>query len=276
MIKTIAVDLDGTLIDSSQNIQPKTKEALIKLQDEGIRLILVSGRPFRSMVRHAESLGISKHHGVILSNNGGLAYDFENKKIIFDSPMDSKLVREILEEAKDNDIMPVLEDGDYLLAEDIEAGMVNWRGSPKNMIIHEAEIGGFKLKEVRPLTKVADLPYNRILAIVEPANMDRVLPYYIEKYKGRLNVDKSAPSHLQITDPNVSKANGLKRMGVDPETLMAFGDSINDISMLKFAKISVAMGRAEDEVKAIASYTTTSEDDEGIYRALVHFGLIEE
>ena len=77
---------------------------------------------------------------------------------------------------------------------------------------------------------------------------------------------------------DVSKVKGtqlfLDKFGISPDELMAFGDNNNDIEMLKFAKIGVALGEGTDKVKAAADYVTTGIDDDGVYNALKHYELI--
>ena len=74
-IKAMAFDMDGTLLDSNKQIPPKTKEALIKLQNEGVQIILASGRPVKGLLGFAKELELEKHHGIIVTNNGAVGYD---------------------------------------------------------------------------------------------------------------------------------------------------------------------------------------------------------
>jgi len=73
----------------------------------------------------------------------------------------------------------------------------------------------------------------------------------------------------------INKAFGLEKLGVDPDYLMSFGDSLNDKEMIKFSDYGIAMGNAQQEVKDAATYVTDDRDNEGIYKALVHFGLVD-
>lgn len=103
-IKTIVLDIDGTLLDSNFNIMPKTKKALLELQKKGVRLILASGRPIKSMLNLAKELKIDQYSGIIVSNNGSIGYDIKNNKYIYDTPIDKTLVQEILKSFEDKPI----------------------------------------------------------------------------------------------------------------------------------------------------------------------------
>ena len=118
-IKTIALDIDGTLYDREHNIQEKTKKALIELQDRGIEIILASGRPINGMLEIAEELEMDKHHGIIISNNGAVAYDVRNNKTIFDSPIKKEHIKEILENNKKYDIPAMIQKDNYMLVENV-------------------------------------------------------------------------------------------------------------------------------------------------------------
>jgi Cof subfamily protein (haloacid dehalogenase superfamily) len=100
-----------------------------------------------------------------------------------------------------------------------------------------------------------------------------VLPFITEGEFGRWH-----PAFVDITAKGNTKQNGIdefiKHFGFKLEETMAFGDGGNDIGMLRHAGIGIAMGNANDEVKAAADYVTASVDEDGIYKALKHFGVI--
>ena len=275
-IKTIALDIDGTLLDINGKIMPKTKKALLELQEKGIHLILASGRPVKSMLKLADELGLHEHHGVILSNNGSIGYDTKNHEIIFDTPIEKELVQEILKSFKGKNIQAMVESGEYFLVNDVYAGNVTWNGEIHNIMEKEARSGDYLLKEVEAIEEHIDDHVNKILTIVEPAEIEEVIKENKKIFGDEIHVVQTSPYFMEFVRPESSKAYGLKKLKIDPETLMSFGDSMNDKELVEYAKYGVAMGNAQDGVKDVAYYVTSDHNNEGIYEALVHFGLIEK
>lgn len=274
-IKTIVLDIDGTLLDSNFNIMPKTKKALLELQKKDVRLILASGRPIKSMLNLAKELKIDQYSGIIVSNNGSIGYDIKNNKYIYDTPIDKTLVQEILKSFEDKPIQPMLEYGKYFLVKNVYGGNITLNGEVHNIMEREARVGGFLLKEVEFIENYANDHINKILTIVEPEIIKETINEYKDKFGDKIHVVQTAPFFMEFIRPESNKAYALKKLNLDPETMMSFGDSMNDKELVEFAKYGVAMGNAQEEVKEVANYVTEDNDSEGIYAALLHFGFIQ-
>lgn len=275
-IKTIALDIDGTLLDINGKIMPKTKKALLELQEKGIHLILASGRPVKSMLKLADELGLHEHHGVILSNNGSIGYDTKNHEIIFDTPIEKELAQEILKSFKGKNIQAMVESGEYFIVNDVYSGNVTWNGEVHNIMEKEARAGDYLLKEVEAIEEHIDDHVNKILTIVEPAEIEGVIKENKKIFGDAIHVVQTSPYFMEFVRTESNKAYGLRKLKIDPETLMSFGDSMNDKELVEYAKYGVAMGNAQDGVKDVANYITSDHNNEGIYEALVHFDLIEK
>ena len=276
-IKTIALDLDGTLLDNEHNIQPKTKKALIKLHNEGVKIILASGRPVLAMLKYAKELELDKNNGIIVCNNGAIAYDVANEKLIFETPLDKNLVYEVLENLENKPMYPMVDKGEYMYVENVYDAVVETGHMGKgriNIIEWEARNGGFLLQEVKSLKNFVDFNVNKILTIMEPSYLDENKQILTDKFKDRLYVAQTSPFFLEYMSLGVSKANALEKLGIKSETLLSFGDSSNDKEMVEYAKYGVAMGNGKEEVKNSAVYVTDDNNNEGIFKALKYFGLI--
>lgn len=273
-IKSIALDIDGTLLDSNSNIMPKTKKALLELQDKGIHILLASGRPIKSMLNLASELRLEEHEGIIVSNNGSIAYDTKNHKIIYDTPIEKSLVQEILKSFNGKPIQPMVESGDYFLVKDVYAGEIRLNGKKLNIMEKEARAGNYLLKEVDAIEDYIDEHVNKILTIVEPEIIEETINEYKELFEDRVHVVQTSPYFMEFVRPESNKAYALKQLNLDSETMMSFGDSMNDRELVEYAKYGVAMGNAQEGVKEVATYITDDNDNEGIYKALKHFGLV--
>lgn len=273
-IKTIVLDIDGTLINSQGEISPKTEEAIKEIQDREVHIVLASGRPFQSMVKIANKLDLDKNEGVIVCNNGALGYDTKNEEIIFETPIDHDLLLEIFEEIKGRPIVPVVDKDEFMLTENIDDGILEYKGERLDIIRREARYGGFTLKEVDDLTDYIDHNINKLLTIVAPEKINETIGEFKKIFENKLHVVQTSPYFMEFVMPHVSKAYGLEKLGIDHETMMTFGDSMNDREMLKMSKYPIAMGNALGPVKDVAFYVTDTNDNEGIYKALKHFDFI--
>lgn len=274
-IKSIALDIDGTLLDSNSNIMPKTKKALLELQDKGIHILLASGRPIKSMLNLASELRLEEHEGIIVSNNGSIAYDTKNHKNIYDTPIEKSLVQEILKSFNGKPIQPMVESGDYFLVKDVYAGEIRLNGKKLNIMEKEAREGNYLLKEVDAIEDYIDEHVNKILTIVEPDIIEDTINEYKELFGDRVHVVQTSPYFMEFVRPESNKAYALKQLNLDSETMMSFGDSMNDRELVEYAKYGVAMGNAQEGVKEVAVHVTDDNNNEGIYKALKHFGLVD-
>ncbi len=261
----IALDLDGTLTNSEKNITPRTFDALMKAQREGVRLVLASGRPTFGIAALANQLQLADYGGYVLSYNGGRIIDWCEKTVIFSQVVDPKLVP-ILYDFAEKAQLPIVtylpeailaskNEGEYLA----EEARIN--GMPvvvaQNFVEEAMQIAGGSTKFL--------IPGEPELLIQLESEMKAALSEQMEVFR-------SAPFFLELPPKGIDKAQSLQRLlthlGLERESLMAFGDGFNDLSMIQFAGKGVAMANAVEEVKSIADFVTTSNEEDGIAHAL--------
>lgn len=261
----IALDLDGTLTNSEKNITPRTFDALMKAQREGVRLVLASGRPTFGIATLANQLQLADYGGYVLSYNGGRIIDWCEKTVIFSQVVDQKLVP-ILYDFAEKAQLPIVtylpeailaskNEGEYLA----EEARIN--GMPvvvaQNFVEEAMQIAGGSTKFL--------IPGEPELLIQLESEMKTALSEQMEVFR-------SAPFFLELPPKGIDKAQSLQRLlthlGLERESLMAFGDGFNDLSMIQFAGQGVAMANAVEEVKSIADFVTTSNEEDGIAHAL--------
>ena len=261
----IALDLDGTLTNSEKNITPRTLDALMKAQREGVRLVLASGRPTFGIAALANQLQLADYGGYVLSYNGGRIIDWCEKTVIFSQVVDQKLVPILYDFAKKAQlpivtylpeaILASKNEGEYL----VEEARIN--GMPvvvaQNFVEEAMQIAGGSTKFL--------IPGEPELLIQLESEMKAALSEQMEVFR-------SAPFFLELPPKGIDKAQSLQRLlthlGLERESLMAFGDGFNDLSMIQFAGQGVAMANAVEEVKSIADFVTTSNEEDGIAHAL--------
>lgn len=263
----IALDLDGTLTNSEKIITLRTFDALMKAQREGVRLVLASGRPTFGITALANQLQLADYGGYVLSYNGGRIIDWCKKTVIFSQVVDQKLVP-ILYDFAEKAQLPIVtylpdailaskNEGEYLA----EEARIN--GMPvvvaQNFVEEAMQIAGGSTKFL--------IPGEPELLIQLESEMKAALSEQMEVFR-------SAPFFLELPPKGIDKAQSLQRLlthlGLERESLMAFGDGFNDLSMIQFAGQGVAMANAVEEVKSIADFVTTSNEEDGIAHALEH------
>lgn len=277
-IKVIVLDLDGTLLNSQSKVNPKTKETLLKLQENGYHVVLASGRPTPSVVGIAKELQMDKYDSYILTFNGAHVMNFQTKEAIYEQPLSVEAAKKILKHLESFNVVPMVCIDNTMYVKDVYSGMVLHQGIMKNIIEFESRIGDYKLCEVDNLHDFVDVPLSKILITGNVDYLEENLELFKEPFTATNTISKSADFFVEFTDIGVDKARSLEtileRIGATKENVIAFGDGMNDFTLLQSAKIGVAMGNAPQQLKEAANYVTLSNDNDGIVSALEHFGII--
>ena len=255
MIKAVFFDVDGTLISHNQKGIPKsTIEALDKLAEKGIRRVLATGR-------HTVELAMLPVNDIAFDGyitlNGQLCLDGQ-KNVISGTPIDGKEKEMILQLFRERTLPVVLVEKDRFYI---------------NFINHEVELAQESIST--PLPDVDEYSGNEIYQAVVYLEDERALVEQLPNCK----ITRWAKFGVDVIAASGGKTEGIKEYlqlnQLKREETMAFGDGENDIEMLQYVQIGVAMGNADDEVKQNADYVAASIDDDGLMKALVEFKVIE-
>lgn len=270
MKKLIAVDVDGTLVNSKGEITERTRDALISATKVGHEVMIVSGRPTYGIREQALALGFDKFGGVLSSYNGGQLYDFKEGKILANHPMDYDLAMEILELSKSLDLEIMIPHGDLIYTDKADNFYSNRESGMLNM----------ELKEVSDIRDSLDFAPNKILFAKDPENLDGPCAKIKEKFGHVTEQVKSMKFYYEVMPLGLSKGSSIieacKIFGIDIKDTIVFGDQMNDMSMFEVAGTGVAMANAVDPIKDVADYVTKSNDEDGIAYYLENFVLNKE
>ena len=262
--KLIAIDLDGTLYNDNIIITQKTINALMKAQEMGIRIAISSGRPLPGLFHARDTLKLQKHHGMLVSYNGGKVVDTTTHEILYENTIPLELCIKILEHIKKYPVHPMIDDGKVLYVENKNAYRVHEEYTNNSM----------DCVEIPSLIDFLDFPLVKILTSVDPVKLSEVLKVIGEPFKGKVDFIQTAPFYIEAVPVGTSKASGLtkvcKKLHISPDEIIAFGDAANDLEMVQFAGYGVAMGNACDELKACANEVTLSNNEDGIAHTLNH------
>lgn len=269
-VALIAIDLDGTLFDHTQRVPEANAAALLEAQACGIHIALSSGRLHNSVLSVARDIGLS---GPIISSNGALARDREGG-VCFDRPLNARSLRQCMEYLDANEAYYILFSGDTIYPS-LNTPHIDNPGAWDSYL---AEGGLIKVKKLHSVNSLGDAVshVHKIAAVDSRPHALRALRAGVERIEG-IEVNSAWHDNIEIMDAGVSKGAALTALatylGVPMEHVMAIGDNENDITMLKAAGVSVAMGNALDSVKAICKHTTLSNNEAGVAHAVRAFAL---
>lgn len=263
--KLIALDLDGTLKNTKNKITPKTREALIKAQKNGVKIVLASGRPTPGLRHEAKELELDKFGGYLLSFNGAHVSDYKTKETIYEQTLTIEEAKKAYDRAKEYNLACMTYENNIVVTEDDEDEYVKVEGNINDIAIVKVENWKKNLKN----------PIHKVLLTGKPEFVASIIDEFKEPFGDSLSIYRSAPFFIEIMAEGIDKAASLDRLakslGIKQEEVMAFGDGYNDLSMIEYAGMGVAMNNAVDGVKARANYITLSNDEDGIAYALDKF-----
>lgn len=277
-IKVIVLDIDGTLLNSEKKISELTKSALIQAQKNGVKIILASGRPTVGMLNLTKELEMDKHHGLIVSFNGSQVVDCETHDILFNQTMPIIECQALLEHLKKFDVIPMITRDDIMYVHDVYKCNISIPNNPNfNVIQYESRGGSYKLCEVDDLATFTDFPQNKILVAGSPEYLKENYISMSEPFIGKLNSMFTTSIYYEFTALGIDKAHALdtvlKPLGINRDEVISFGDGHNDISIINYAGIGIAMANAVEDLKLAANEITLSNDEDGIYHSLKKYVL---
>lgn len=271
MIKAILLDIDGTLTNDQKVITSRTRDALLAAQSHGAVLVLASGRANMGLTGFANALDMKRHHGVFVCFNGAKAMDYQTGEVYFQQTLSVDQGKRVLEHMHNFEVCPIYDKGAYMYAENAFF-TIERDGAPWHIAEYEAHNNNYLLCEVANNAEFLDWEVNKILVAGQPEYLQEHWRQMAAPFEGELSSMFTAPFYYEYTPLGVDKTRALDeacaKLGITREETIAFGDAQNDLTMLKWAGIGVAMGNAVDEVKAIADEVTLDNNSDGIACAL--------
>ena len=264
MKSAVFFDIDGTIWNYDKYIPESAKLAIKKLRENGHLAFICSGRA-RSFINDPDLLGLG-FDGIVCSCGCHIEID---GKIIYQKIIDQDFARKTIEMIRSYGFRPILEGPKKIYMDDDEFDMNDGFGNVlrRDVGSNLVTIGGdyYGKWEINKMSCATDVPEDKKMECFD-----------------RLSDDYAIIAHdndvCELVPAGHNKATGMLKaceiVGINPENTYALGDSENDLDMLTAANIGIAMGNGTDRAKAAADYVTTAFDDDGIYNALKHFGLI--
>lgn len=269
MIKLIAIDLDGTLLKDDKTISDKNRETLMKAKEQSVKVVLCTGRPLNSVVGHLETLNLLDEGDYAVTFNGGLIQRNDTGEVIAKQLMTQDNLEDIYGLTYDMGLPLDLVVGSSVLTVQPQPENSNSLYYKLNPLLTYGEIN---LGESSKLDGI-----NKMVCAVGPKLINEHLPKIPKSYHEKYNIVRSGEYLFEFLPKSVSKGFGLKMLGeildIKPEEMMALGDEENDLSMIEFVGLGVAMANGSDVVKNVAQHITVSNEEDGVAVAVEKFVL---
>lgn len=254
--KIVVLDVDGTLITSDKQVTQKTIEAIELIKSKGLLFAIATGRPVRSILTMVQSFKIDHLLDFIICSNGVETYDMHTKERKKTYPLSKTSVVEIGEIMKRFQIDYCLYEHDIVYA------------SSNNEIVQQIAKRNFMRPIIMPMEALPIHETNKVVFTVDESMYDTIYEFQQNFTHEKYHCFFTQPDLFEFVDKRVTKAEGIKayieNKDISIEEVIAFGDAQNDIEMLSQSGLGVAMGNADDSIKAVAKDTTLSNDEDGI------------
>lgn len=264
--KLIVTDMDGTVLGGDHKITEENMRALKEADERGVKVVFATGRFHDSAKEHVTFL---EEVMPIVSSNGAIIKHPITNEVLYCNSIDKDISLKIVETLDNLDLSyQIYTDNEILQKYKTEEEKIKMQDFIKNTFSDKTEII-FK-KDLKEDIKDLNILKFNVVDFERPLLMKEARKE-VEKIEG-LEVTSSWNDNVEIMNAGSSKGNAVKflceLLNIDKEEIIAFGDNYNDISMLEYVGMGVAMGNAEEDVKKIASYITDSNIESGVAKAI--------
>lgn len=258
MIKAIALDLDGTLLNKEKKISLENKNILKILSQKGYEILFVTGRPYSSTKSLAKELNIPI---TIICYNGAKIIDGSNDKIIFEKNLDEEKTKELISFSNSHNLNLNLYQNEKWLVSSL---------SSEGTKIYKKNSG---LEPVlKDFNSLKDYNMTKAIFIDENKKLQNIKKLLKDKFQDSIYITFSQEKYLEILHKEINKGSTLKNVlidkGINPINCIAFGDSENDFEMLTSVGIGVAMGNSHPSLKGVAHYIADTNENNGVAKFL--------
>lgn len=290
MYKFVAIDIDGTLLNSSGELSERTISAVKRTTDNGVRVVLTSGRVTNSVEMIAEKVNADKY---LICDNGASIYDVTQNKTIWSREIEKSTVLELIKTCIENDIYYMVFTDKEIIVKDLRHMALAFYKQRHNCKDEATGVTQFKYAGLEYIEKI-EKPIRRIVV----CDQDRTIYNSIVKKLTKFNdIELMASPHIsnkiikepgktiilsysyaEILPKNANKWSAIKELisrigGISESEVMAIGDNFNDVSMIENAGLGVAMNNGATVAKEVARVVAPTNDEDGVAAVLERYIL---
>ncbi len=259
--RLMAVDMDGTLLNSENQITPVTEAAIKSAMVAGLKFTLCTGRPLQGVLRYVTQLGLDCP---IITYNGAMIVHSGSKEVLFSQNMDTDEARKVWKIVDKAGMSVFVWSAGELFAR-----------APREKVAFYEEITKTGAKEIADFEELVQRGITKMLWYDEPEVLDQWVKDLQSEGLEKTTFTKSRAYFLEFFSAFTSKAVAMEKLGeyygIDKSEMIAVGDQTNDLPMIEYAGLGVAMGNAVDAVKAVAGYITDTNENDGVAKVIEKF-----
>ena len=265
-MKLLALDIDGTLVNSQHQVTTPVRDALLEAQrTRNLCIILASGRPTAALRQLVQLLELERYGGYLLPYNGGKAIELSTGHTLHAQLLSQDLLPQIDHLIKSHDVDVLSYTEENILIET----------AANEYAQKEIDITGMSLKVLPDFMNTFTEPLPKCLAVGPTEKLIRLEAALKHELGQYIDAFRSSDIFLEIVPLGVNKgtalASLLKILGKTSKDLIAIGDNYNDVEMLRLAETSIAMGNAPKDIQQLATFVTKTNNEDGVAYALEHF-----
>ncbi|MBO4107268.1 sugar-phosphatase [Streptococcus suis] len=261
-IKLVAVDIDGTLLNSQHQITPDVKQAIQEAKEAGVKIVIATGRPISGVHHILEELQLNQAGDFVITFNGSLVQDAHTGE---------DLVKNTLSYQDYLDLVHLSNTLSLPMHASTKEGLFTANRNIGKYTVYESTLVNAPIFYRTP-EEMTDKEIIKVMMVDEPERLDRALETIPAAFFDRFTIAKSAPFYLEFTPKQANKGLAIialaQTLGLTMDQTMAIGDQENDRPMLEVVGHPVVMENGSDSVKAIAKTITKSNDEHGVAHAI--------
>lgn len=291
MYKIIAIDLDGTLLNSFGEVTPRTKEVLKQAIDKGSEVVLASGRPISAIENIANEIGSKEF---LISGNGALVYNMQEGKVVYNKFLSKEQVLKIVQICEENSIYCNVYTENEVIAKSLNYNVLFYHkenakkeeGKRTNInIVSNMQKYISELDDNANFLKITVCDPNQMIfnGIIRKLRSIETIDVLDVSHMSRKTIkDGTEDVHIEyfyteITNKNVNKWTAIEYLlevkNLTPAEVMAIGDNVNDKEMIENAGLGVVMGNSSPQMKEIADIVVSDNNSDGIVEAIEKYIL---
>lgn len=291
MYKIVAIDLDGTLLNSFGEITPKTKEVLKMAINRGVQVVLASGRPISAIENIANEIGSKEY---LISGNGALVYDIQKSEVVYDKFLAKDQVLKIVDICEENSIYCNVYTETEVIAKSLNYNVLFYHKENAKKVEGKRTNINIVSNMRKYIEELSDESRFLKMTVCDPSRM--IFNGIIRKLRNIDTIDVLDVSHMsrktikdgtdnvqieyyytEITNKNVNKWSAIEYLlelqNISSEEVMAIGDNVNDKEMIENAGLGVVMGNSSPQMKEIADVVVSDNNSDGIVEAIEKYIL---
>lgn len=272
--KMVCIDMDGTLLSSRKKISDENKNAIKKVYDKGVEVVVTTGRIYNNAEYYSNLLGVKSP---VIAANGAIVKSKVDSRILYENPIKIEECIKLIDLLYEMKLLFHFYTTDGIFCNNVLTRIATKAYMTKQVGHESLKINYHVIKSKEKWKEFFKENNNKITKCI----IFSISPEQIVKCKERLKALEgivyfgAGKRSIEVNNRGVSKGNAVRALaqkyGIKREEIICIGDNENDLSMIEYAGVGIAMGNAIDSVKEIADYITSSNDDNGVAKALGKF-----